>query len=81
MVEWHHQLNGHEFEQALGVGDGQGSLECCSPCSRRVGHDLATEQQQLPSISHSPALSEGSSEDLIVFQIGLSCRSVFWGPE
>ena len=26
MVGWHHQLNGHEFEQALGVGDGQGSL-------------------------------------------------------
>ena len=31
MVEWHHQLNGHEFEQVLGVGDGQGSLACCSP--------------------------------------------------
>ena len=30
-VGWHHQLNGHEFEQALGVGDGQGSLACCSP--------------------------------------------------
>ena len=28
---WHHQLNGHEFEQALGIGDGQGSLVCCSP--------------------------------------------------
>ena len=28
---WHHQLNGHEFEQALEVGDGQGGLECCSP--------------------------------------------------
>ena len=28
---WHHQLNGHEFEQTLGVGDGQGSLVCCSP--------------------------------------------------
>ena len=27
----HHCLNGHEFEQALGVGDGQGSLACCSP--------------------------------------------------
>ena len=32
MVGWHHRLNGHEFEQALGVGDGQGSLACCSPC-------------------------------------------------
>ena len=31
MVGWHHRLNGHEFEQALGVGDGQGSLGCCSP--------------------------------------------------
>ena len=31
MVGWHHRLDGHEFEQALGVGDGQGSLVCCSP--------------------------------------------------
>ena len=31
MVGWHHRLNGHEFEQAPGVGDGQGSLVCCSP--------------------------------------------------
>ena len=29
-VGWHHCLNGHEFEQAVGVGDGQGSLACCS---------------------------------------------------
>ena len=31
MVGWHHRLDGHKFEQALGVGDGQKSLECCSP--------------------------------------------------
>ena len=31
MVGWHHRLNGHQFKQALGVGDGQGSLACCSP--------------------------------------------------
>ena len=31
MVGCHHQLNGHEFEQTLGVGDGQGSLVCYSP--------------------------------------------------
>ena len=31
MVGWHHRLDGHEFEQALGVGDGQGGLACCSP--------------------------------------------------
>ena len=33
MVGWHHRLNRHEFEQALGVDDGQGSLACCSPWS------------------------------------------------
>ena len=31
MVGWHHRLSGHELEQALGVGDGQRSLACCSP--------------------------------------------------
>ena len=31
MVGWHHQLDRHEFQQAPGVGDGQGSLVCCSP--------------------------------------------------
>ena len=37
MVGWHHRLNGQEFEQALGVGDGQGSL--ASMGSQRIGHD------------------------------------------
>ena len=31
MVGWHHRLSGREFEQTLGVGDGQGGLACCSP--------------------------------------------------
>ena len=35
IVGRHHRLNGHEFEQALGVGDGQGSLACCSPRGRK----------------------------------------------
>ena len=51
MVGWHHQLNEHEFEQALGLGDGQGSLACCSPWGhkkqsmvlQRVGHDWAAK--------------------------------------
>ena len=43
MVGWHHWLNRHEFEQALGNGDGQGSLMCCSLWSHKVGHDWATE--------------------------------------
>ena len=42
-VGWHHQLDGHEFEQALGVGDGQGSLACCdSP-----GHKESDMTEQL----------------------------------
>ena len=53
-VGWHHQLDGHEFEQAPGVGDGQGSLACCSPDSlgsQRVRHNWATELNwtELPS--------------------------------
>ena len=35
IVGWHHQLNGHEFEQVLGDGEGQGSLVCCSPWDRK----------------------------------------------
>ena len=46
MVGWYHRLNGHEFEQTLGDGERQGSLECCSPWGCRVGHDLVIEQQQ-----------------------------------
>ena len=34
MAEWHHRLDGHEFEQTLGVGDGQGDLACCGPWDR-----------------------------------------------
>ena len=43
MVGWHHWLNEHEFEQALGVGEGQGGLACCSPWGCRVRHYRATE--------------------------------------
>ena len=43
MVEWQHQLNGHEFEQASGDGEGQGSLACCSPW----GHKESDTTEQL----------------------------------
>ena len=49
MVGWHHWLNGHEFEQALGDGEGQGGLACCSPwgCkeSDRPSDSAATTKQ------------------------------------
>ena len=42
VVGWHHQLSGHEFEQAVGIGDGQGSLVYCSS----LGHkELDTTEQ------------------------------------
>ena len=43
MVGWHHRLNGHEFEQAPGVGDGQGGLACWSPW----GHKESDMAEQL----------------------------------
>jgi len=43
MVGWNHRLNGHEFEQAPGVGDGQGSLVYCSPW----GHKESNTTEQL----------------------------------
>ena len=43
VVGWHHWYDEHEFEQAPGAGDGQGSLACCSPWGSRVGHDWVTE--------------------------------------
>ena len=43
MVGWHHQLDRHEFEQAPRVGDGQGSLLCCSPW----GHKESDMTEQL----------------------------------
>ena len=47
IIGWHHQLNGQKFEQTQGDSKGQGSLVYRSPWrSQRVGHDLATEQQQ-----------------------------------
>ena len=36
MVEWHHLLNGHEFEKTPGDREGQGSLVCCSPWGDKV---------------------------------------------
>ena len=35
MIGWHHPLGGHEFEQTLRDGEGQGSLACCSPCDHK----------------------------------------------
>ena len=48
MVGWHHRFNGYECEQALGVGDGQGGLVCCSPW----GHKELDMTEQLDWTEH-----------------------------
>ena len=50
MVGWHHQLNGHEFEQAPGDGEGEGSLACCSPWGRKESDTT----EQLNSKNNGP---------------------------
>ena len=44
MVGWHHQLNGHEFEQTPGDGKGQGRLVCCSPWAEQLNSSRDREQ-------------------------------------
>ena len=59
MAGWHHQLDGHEFEQAPGVGDGQGSLACCSPWGQKEldmteGLNLPVMKKGIPTNSSDP---------------------------
>ena len=51
---WHHRLNGHELEQALGVGDGQGSLVCCSPWGCKESDVTERLKCSLYSLNTSP---------------------------
>ena len=53
MVWWHHRLDGHEFEQALGVGDRQRGLACRSPCGRKKSD--TTEQLNWTELKHEAA--------------------------
>ena len=50
---WHHQLNGHEVEQAPGDGEGQGSLECCSPWGCK-GWDMTERLNNNPGYDSPP---------------------------
>ena len=53
MAGWYHRLNGHEFEQTLGDGDGLGSMVCCNPWGRRVRHNWAmNNNNQSCSLGH-----------------------------
>ena len=80
MVGWHHQLDGHELEQVLGVSDGQGSLACCSPWgSKELG--MAEQLNWL----HWKCLSEISNDlhvakanDCILIFIFLDLKYNIW---
>ena len=58
MVGWHHRLNGHEFEQALGDGEGQGSLVCYSPWGCKEPDTTELNRTEL-----SPVLSSSEGEE------------------
>ena len=53
MVRWHHRLNGHEFEQAPGDSEGQGSLTCCSPWGCRES-DMTEQLKNNSDIANIP---------------------------
>ena len=47
MVRWHHRLDGHKFEQTLGIYDGQRGLACCSPWGHKESDMTETELEKL----------------------------------
>ena len=60
MVGWHHQLNGHEFEQTLGDREGQGSLACCSPWSHKES-DTTQQLNNNNTLETDPPVVNGTS--------------------
>jgi len=65
MVGWHHRLNGHEFEQTPGDGEGQGSLACCSPW----GHKESDTTKQLNNNNRERGFSPSSILIYVVTKI------------
>ena len=75
MVGWHHQLDGHEFRQALGISDKQGGLACCSPwatkCGTRLSNWTVTNKKLHTELAHlslsrmSPTAQKGRKSCLL----------------
>ena len=63
MVGWHHQLNGHEFEQAPGNGKGQGSLVCCSPWGLKES-DVTEQLNNNTDIENTLVLTSGEIQKM-----------------
>ena len=77
---WHHWLNGHEFEQALGVGDGQGSLGCFSPCAHK---EPDTTERLNSKYLGSVAQWNGHNINYHTFltTVCASSANIWWFPE
>ena len=74
MVGWHHLLNGDEFEQTPGDGEGQGSLVCCSPWGHKESH--TTEQlNNNTTVYRSSVLASGKN---FVFLFTIMCVVLFF---
>ena len=60
MVGWHHQINAHEFEQAPGDGEGQGSLACCSPwgCKESIMTEQLNNESRRVNVRFQPSLPQ-----------------------
>ena len=85
MVVWHHWLNEHEFEQAPGVGDGQGSLACCSPwgckeldMTKRLNWaELTYEEIVSPDVGPGVGITQGSAWASLVVQMTKNLPAVW----
>ena len=77
MVGWHHQHNGHEFEQAPGVGDGQGSLACCSHGVTKSQTWLSdwTEQKNLVGYSFIKSKEKWEGREDLIFWVDIMFSS------
>ena len=73
MVGCHHQLDGHEFDQAPGVGDGQESLACCSPWGHKTSD--TTEQLNRTDVLEMNSPFKNSSPSQQVFFLSYSTAS------
>ena len=74
MVGWHHQIKEHEFEQALGDGDGQGSLECCSQWGRK---ELEMTERLNNKIYEFNVMFPSKSCFHRILQISINCIFIF----
>ena len=75
MVGWHRRLNGHEFEQAPGDSEGQGSLACCGPCGCKES-DTTEQVNNMALIMSSFSGMTGQGSDTNVFKRALRIRVI-----